>query len=128
MLDEKERGKLDEAIADARMLLIRERGLTTNSEEVKDPDDEFKKAWRDKTKYVLVDNESRLRKQVKAQMQDEGRKQRQEEEEIAERKRKRDFEQKWEASREGRIDSWRDFQKGGKAGGAKKKQKIKTLG
>lgn len=127
LMDEKERAKLDEAIADARMLLMRDRKLTVDSPEVKEPDDEFKKAWREKTKLVLVDNEMRLRRQLKAQMQEEGRQQKKEEEEIAERKRKREHEQKWEATRESRIDSWRDFQKGGKAGD-KKKKKIKTLG
>ena len=127
--DEKERSKLDEAIADARSILIRERKLTTNSEEVKDPDDEFKHAWREKTKWVLAQEEIRRRKQMKGQMQEEGRQQRKEEEELAERKRKREHEQNWEATRDGRIGSWRDFQKGKGAGGAtKKKQKLKTLG
>lgn len=128
LLDEKERAKLDEAIADARYLLIRDLKLTNDSEEVKDPDDEFRAAWREKTKWVLMDNEVRLRKQMKAQMQEEGRQQRKDDEEIAERKRKRDYEQKWEASRDTRIDSWRDFQKGGKAAGPKKAKKLKTLG
>lgn len=126
LLDEKERAKLDECIADARMLLIRERKLTIDSEEVKDPDDEFRKAWREKTKVVLVDEELRRRKRMKAQMQEEGRAQKKEEDEIAERKRKREFETKWEQSREERIGSWRDFQKGKQPD--KKKKKIKTLG
>lgn len=125
LMDEKQRAHLDQCIADARMLLMRERKLTRDSEEVKDPDDEFKAAWRDMTKKVLVDEELRRRKQMKAQMQEEGRQQKKEEEEIAERKRKREYEQKWEASREKRIDSWRDFQKGKTPGG--KKKKIKTL-
>jgi DnaJ family protein C protein 8 len=126
LLDEKERAKLDECIADARMLLMRERKLTVDSEEVKDPDAEFRKAWREKTKMVLVDEELRRRKKMKAQMQEEGRAQKKEEEEIAERKRKREFESKWEQSREERIGSWRDFQKGKQPD--KKKKKIKTLG
>ena len=126
LLDEKERAKLDECIADARMLLMRERKLTVDSEEVKDPDDDFRKAWREKTKVVLVDEELRRRKKMKAQMQEEGRAQKKEEEEIAERKRKREFESKWEQSREERIGSWRDFQKGKQPD--KKKKKIKTLG
>ncbi|GAB7352469.1 hypothetical protein MBLNU459_g2877t1 [Dothideomycetes sp. NU459] len=129
LLDEKERAKLDESIADARMLLMRERKLTIDSDEVKDPDDEFKKAWRKMTQKVLVDDELRRRRQMKAQMQEEGRQQKKEEEEAAERKRKREHDQKWEQTREKRIDSWRDFQKAKApvAGNAKKK-KIKTLG
>ena len=128
LLDEKERAKLDEAISDARMLLMRDLKLTKDDEEVKDPDDEFKAAWRDKTRWVLIDEERRKQRQMKAQMQEEGRQQRKDDEEIAERKRKRDHEQKWENSREERIDSWRSFQKGAKVTATKKKQKVKTLG
>ena len=127
LLDEKKRATLDEAIADARMLLIRERKLTTDSEEVKDPDINFIKAWKEKVKFVLADMEDRRRRQMKAQMQEEGRQQRREEQEATERKRKRDHEQDWEKTREARIDSWRDFQKKG-SGGKVKKQKMKTLG
>ncbi|KAF2238965.1 DnaJ domain protein [Viridothelium virens] len=133
LLDEKHRERLDEAIADARMLLIRERKWTVDSPELKEP--AFAKDWRDKTREVLIDGELRRRKQMKAQMQEEGRQQRKEEEEIADRKRKRDHEQAWEQSREQRIGSWRDFQKGGTAGGAgagaekaKKKKKLKPIG
>lgn len=128
-MDEKHRAQLDEAIADARMLLMRERKLTVDSPEVKDPDDEFRRAWRAKTKEVLIDNEVRRRKQLRAQMQEEGRQQRKEEEEMEARKRKREHEQNWEQTREKRIESWRDFQKGktGKEGG-KKKKKMKVLG
>lgn len=128
LLDEKERARLDESIADARMLLMRERKLTKDDDEVKDPDDEFRAAWREMTKKVLVDEELRRRKQMKAQMQEEGRKQKQEDEELAERKRKREHDQKWEQSREQRIGSWRDFQKGKAVDGPKKKKKVKTLG
>ncbi|KAL8707064.1 MAG: hypothetical protein Q9225_007843, partial [Loekoesia sp. 1 TL-2023] len=41
LMDPKHRTHLDECISDARMLLIRERKLTTDSPEVKDPDAEF---------------------------------------------------------------------------------------
>jgi len=109
------------------MLLIREKKLTTDSEEVKDPDTEFMRLWKEKVKYVLADNENRRQRQMKAQMQEEGRQQRREEEEITERKRKREHEVEWEKTREQRIGSWRDFQKKG-TGGEKKKKKMKTLG
>ena len=134
LLDEKERGRLDEAIADARMLLMRERKLTADSPEVKDPDADFKAAWRKKTVEVLIDNEARRRKQLKAQMQEEGREQKKQDDEMAERKRRREHEVDWEKTREGRIGSWRDFQKGrGRTDGAtteqpKKKKKLKVLG
>ena len=130
LMDEKQRARLDESIADARMLLIRERKLTVDSEEVKNPDKEFKEAWRRKTVEVLVDNEHRRRKQLKAQMQEEGREQKKADEEIEVRKRKREHEVAWEQTREGRIGSWRDFQQKGREGGGekKKKQKMKVLG
>ena len=129
LMDEKQRARLDESIADARMLLIRERKLTVDSEEVKNPDKEFKEAWRRKTVEVLVDNEHRRRKQLKAQMQEEGREQKKADEEIEVRKRKREHEVAWEQTREGRIGSWRDFQQKGKEGGGeKKKKKMKVLG
>ena len=130
LLDEKHRERLDESIADARMLLIREHKWTVDNPELKTT--EFAKEWRDKTREVLIDAELRRRKQMKAQMQEEGRQQRKEDEEIAERKRKRDHEQAWEQSREQRIGSWREFQKGAGTGGIggekKKKKKLKPIG
>ncbi|KAI9888309.1 MAG: hypothetical protein M1814_000748 [Vezdaea aestivalis] len=146
LMDEALRTTLDEAIADARTVLMRERKLGRDSEEVKGA--EFKKAWREKTKLVLVDNEARRRRQMKAQMQEEGRTKRAEDEELEKRKRKRDWDGKWEASREDRVGSWRDFVggkgKGGTENGAeegksreakvvekvpgKKKKKLKMLG
>ncbi|MDI1486521.1 MAG: DnaJ sub C member 8 [Ramalina farinacea] len=132
LMDEKERGRLDECIADARMLLMRERKLNVDSPEVKEPDAEFRSAWRKKTIEVLVDNEQRRRKQLKAQMQEEGREQKKQDDEIAERKRRRDHEVEWEKTREGRIGSWRDFQGKAKGEGGgeqpKKKKKMKVLG
>ncbi|TEY57723.1 hypothetical protein BOTCAL_0207g00150 [Botryotinia calthae] len=131
LMDEKHRERLDEAIADARMLVMREKGLNRDSAEVKEPSEEFRREWREKTKFVLIENEQRRRRQVKAQMQEEGREQKRVEEEREERKRKRDSEVKWEESREERIGSWREFaKKGGGAGGGekKKKKKVKPLG
>ncbi|KIH91686.1 hypothetical protein SPBR_02011 [Sporothrix brasiliensis 5110] len=128
LMDEKHRERLDEAIADARMLLMRENKWTADSPELKT--DDFKAKWADKTKYVLIDNEQRRQRQLRAQMQEEGREQRREEEEIEARKRKRQHDQDWEATRDQRIDSWRKFsnKKSGGGEGGKKKKKIKTLG
>src|SRR5688572_20772634 len=84
LMDEKHRERLDEAIADARMLLIRENKWTVDSPELKT--DEFAKKWRDKAREVLIDNEHRRRRQMKAQMQEEGREQRKQDEELEERK------------------------------------------
>lgn len=128
LMDEKKRAILDEAIADARMLLLRENKWTADSEEIKT--DEFAKMWRDKTKYVLIDNEHRRRRQIKGQMQEEGREQRKADAELEERKRKRQHDQDWEATREQRIDSWRSFQKGKSVDADKKgkKKKLKPIG
>jgi DnaJ family protein C protein 8 len=125
--DEKHRERLDESIADARMLLIRERKWTVDNPELQS--DEFKKDWREKTKHVLVDDEMRRRRQMKVQLQEEGKQRQKEEEEITERKRKRDHEVKWEESRDQRIGSWRDFKKDKAVEGEKKKKKkLKVLG
>ncbi|CAJ2513692.1 Uu.00g018110.m01.CDS01 [Anthostomella pinea] len=129
LMDEKHRERLDEAIADARMLLIRENKWTVDSPELKTP--AFAKSWRDKSREVLVDNELRRKRQMKAQMQEEGREQRRADTELEERKRKRQHEQDWESTRDQRIDSWRTFQKGGKSSGGdggKKKKKLKPIG
>ena len=128
LMDEKHRARLDEAIADARMLLIRENKWTVDSDEIKT--EEFDKMWRDKTKTVLIDNEHRRRRQVKGQMQEEGRAQRQADVEVEERKRKRQHEQDWESTRDERITSWRQFQKGKSGDGPdkKKKKKLKPIG
>ena len=129
LMDEKHRERLDEAIADARMLLIRERKWTVDHPDLQS--DEFARAWRDKAREVLVDNELRRKRQLKAQMQEEGREQRRVDAETEERKRKRQHEQDWESTRDQRIDSWRQFQKG-KSGsdpdGKKKKKKLKPIG
>ncbi|KPI38929.1 J domain-containing protein spf31 [Cyphellophora attinorum] len=126
LLDEKERKHLDECIADARHLLIRQHKYTVDSEELKT--DEFLVEWRKKTIEVLVDAEARRRRQMKAKMQEEGREQAKEDAEIAERKRKRQHEKDWEETRDTRINSWRDFQTGGKKKGDGKKKKMKVLG
>lgn len=122
-MDEKHRERLDEAIADARMLVMREKGFNIDSEEVKGPSEAFRRDWREKTKFVLIENEQRRRRQVKAQMQEEGREQKRVEEEQEQRKRKRENEVKWEETREERIGSWREFAKKGGPGGEKKKKK-----
>ncbi|KAK7193637.1 hypothetical protein DPSP01_000188 [Paraphaeosphaeria sporulosa] len=127
LMDEKLRAELEEHISDARMLLMRERKLTADDEETRG--DEFARAWREKTTWVIMDNEKRKRRQMEAQMREEGRAQRKEEEEIAERKRKREHEDAWEKTRDTRINSWRDYQKGkGPEDGKKKKKKMKVVG
>ena len=126
LMDEKHREILDEAIADARMLLIRENKWTVDSPELKEAG--FAKKWRDKAKDVLIDNEHRRRRQMKAQLQEEGREQRKQDADVEERKRKRQHDQDWEATRDERISSWRTFQKKAGDGDKKKKKKLKPIG
>ncbi|KAK6544598.1 hypothetical protein TWF694_001287 [Orbilia ellipsospora] len=123
LMDEKARTRLDEAIADARMLLIRERKWTVDHPDLQS--EAFKRDWREKTKEVLIDNELRRRKQIKAQLAEEGREQRKADAEAEAKKRKRDNEQAWEDTRDQRISSWRDFQKGKQPS---KKKKMKPIG
>lgn len=128
--DDKTRARLDECIADARHLLMREHSWTVDSPELRT--DKFRVEWREKTKFVLIEAEARRRRQLKVQLQEEGREQQKADEEIEGRKRKREHEQRWEETRDGRINSWRDFsqKKGGKpvAGEGKKKKKLKPIG
>lgn len=130
LLDEKLRAELDENIADARMLLMREKKLTADDEETRG--EEFAKEWRQKVIWVIRDNEMRKQRQMKAAMREEGRAQRKEDEEIKERKRKREQDEAWEKTRDTRINSWRDYQQGKKPestdGAKKKKKKVKALG
>lgn len=114
------------------MLLMREKKLTADDEETRS--EEFAKEWREKTIWVIRDNELRRQRQMKAQLREEGRAQKKEDEEIKERKRKREHEEAWEKTRDTRINSWRDFQQGKKPesaagdGAKKKKKKVKALG
>ncbi|OJD38629.1 uncharacterized protein BKCO1_400047 [Diplodia corticola] len=127
LMDEKARARLDEAIADARMLLIRENKWTVDSPELKT--EEFDQKWQNKARDVLIENELRRRKQMQAAMREEGRQQKKEDAEVAERKRKREHDEAWDKSRDQRIGSWRDFQKKGSADGdKKKKKKLKPIG
>ncbi|KAF2637069.1 hypothetical protein P280DRAFT_472584 [Massarina eburnea CBS 473.64] len=127
LMDEKQRTELEEHISDARMLLMRERKLTADDEETRGG--EFAKAWREKTVWVIMENERRKRRQMEAQLREEGREKKKEEEEIAERKRKREHDSEWEKTRDTRINSWRDYQQGkGPADGKKKKKKMKMVG
>jgi DnaJ family protein C protein 8 len=130
LLDEKLRAELDENIADARMLLMREKKLTADDEETRG--EEFAKEWRQKVIWVIRDNEMRKQRQQKAAMREEGRAQRKEDEEIKERKRKREQDEAWEKTRDTRINSWREFAQGKKPeaadGTKKKKKKVKALG
>lgn len=111
------------------MLVMREKGISKDDVVAIQDDEDFKKEWREKTKWVLIEEGKRRERMMKAQLREEGRAQRKEEEEMKERKRKRDHDDAWDKTREQRIGSWREFQGGTKKeGGKKMKKKVKTLG
>ncbi|KAK9467553.1 hypothetical protein V1512DRAFT_139971 [Lipomyces arxii] len=125
LMDEKKRGMLDDSIADARKVVLRERGWSVNHPEVTSED--FLQAWREKTKQVLLETATRRERLAKLQMQQEGRERERQESEIEERKRKREMDKKWEETRDDRINNWRDFKKTATSS-TKKKKKMTVLG
>lgn len=121
LLDEKQRAQIDEAISDARMLLIRQHKWSMDAADDELRTEEGQQEWRDKTREVLVDEELRRRRQRDAQFREEGRQKKKEEDEAEERKRKREWEKAWEETRDDRVENWRDFQ-AGRMGERKKKK------
>ncbi|KAI8375514.1 hypothetical protein BD560DRAFT_392536 [Blakeslea trispora] len=79
---------------------------------------------KNKMKEILIEMELRRRKQLKKEMEAEGAEKRKAEEIVNERKRKAEDAKQWEASRDNRVSSWRDFQKKG----GKKVKKIRKSG
>jgi DnaJ family protein C protein 8 len=121
--DDKKREVLDKAFADARRMLIREKKWTLDEERLKS--DAFLHEWRVKVRDVLIEQELRKRQLQKRQMEEEGRLKRKLEEEAEERRKKREAERAWEDTRDTRVASWRDYQKGVSK---KKKKKVDVLG
>jgi DnaJ homolog subfamily C member 8 len=107
--DDKTREVLDQAFADARRMLIKDKKWTIDDERVKG--EEFLKEWREKTKEVLIENELRRRKLLKIQMEEEGRAKRKLEEAAEERQLKKERERAWEDTRDERVANWRVYQK-----------------
>lgn len=126
LLDEKKRNALDEVVMSARVLCLREVGLPANT----DSDDiklqgltpSFDERVRKLTKEMMIDDEVRRRKAIRIQHAAEGEEQRKREDAENERKRKVEEKEQWEQNRQNRIDNWRQFQKGGSSGKAKKKK------
>jgi DnaJ family protein C protein 8 len=124
LLDEKQRALIDEAISDARMLLIRQHKWSMDDADDELRTEEGQQEWRDKTREVLVEEELRRRRQRDAQFREEGRQKKKDEDEAEERKKKREWEKAWEETRDDRVESWRDFQAGRM--GEKKKKKAES--
>jgi DnaJ family protein C protein 8 len=123
LMDDKKRGSLDSLIAAARKAVIKEQNLDENTDYIKG--DRFWIDVREMTKKFLIDDELRRRRARKLQMEQEGRERQEAEDAANEAKRKRDAEKEWEATRESRIDNWRNFSK---TGPEKKRKKMKVLG
>jgi DnaJ family protein C protein 8 len=79
---------------------------------------------KEKMKEILIEMELRKRRQMKKEMEAEGAEKRKAEQVVNERKRKQEDAKQWEASRDTRVNSWRDFQKKG----GKKVKKIRKSG
>jgi len=79
---------------------------------------------KEKMKEILIEMELRKRRQMKKEMEAEGAEKRKAEQMVNERKRKAEDAKQWEASRDTRVSSWRDFQKKG----GKKVKKIRKSG
>ncbi|THH33242.1 hypothetical protein EUX98_g963 [Antrodiella citrinella] len=127
--DKAKREELDAVIKQARIELLREMTLPTN---LTDDDSKlsgltpsWKEQMRAKAKEMLIDEEVRRRKAVKMNLANEGLEARKKEEEVAARKRKAEDDASWEANREQRVGSWRNFASTNKK---KKKNKIAVLG
>eukprot|EP00271_Cylindrocystis_brebissonii_P023041 TRINITY_DN9222_c0_g1_i2.p1 TRINITY_DN9222_c0_g1~~TRINITY_DN9222_c0_g1_i2.p1 ORF type:complete len:245 (+),score=53.44 TRINITY_DN9222_c0_g1_i2:198-932(+) len=90
--------------------------------------DEFRQKWKVKVREIMTEQEWRRRKMQKRISEEEGRLKTDEAETRESHKRKKEHEEKWEETREGRVSSWRDFQKGGKKNrvGEFKPPKLKT--
>lgn len=84
---------------------------------------EGRQAVKEQLKAILIEMELRKRRLRKKEMEAEGEIARKTEEAMQERKRKAEETKAWEATRETRVNSWRDFQK---KGGAKKIKKKKS--
>lgn len=90
--------------------------------------DDFRQAWKKRVRDMLTEQEWRRRKLTMRISEEEGRVKKEEEETREMWKHKREHEEKWEETRENRVSSWRDFQKGGKKAkrGELRPPKLKT--
>ncbi|KAI0342853.1 DnaJ-domain-containing protein [Trametopsis cervina] len=127
--DKDKREELDAIVKQARILVLKSANLPPTL-----PDDDarlrevvppFKQQLRAKSKELLIDEEVRRRKAVKMNLANEGLEAKKKEEEQAAKKRKAEEDESWEANREQRVGSWRNFSNTNKK---KKKTKATLLG
>ncbi|KAI0694627.1 DnaJ-domain-containing protein [Cytidiella melzeri] len=129
LLDEKKREELDAMVKQARVLVLKTLNLPTTLKDddarLKDIVPPVKQQIRAKAKELLIDEEVRRRKAVKMNLANEGLEAKKKEEEQAAKKRKAEDDANWEANREERVGSWRNFANTNKK---KKKTKVAVLG
>ncbi|KAI0091296.1 DnaJ-domain-containing protein [Irpex rosettiformis] len=122
--DEKLREELDAIVKQARNLVLKNLNLPAtikgDDARLKDVTPPFKQQVRAKSKELLIDEEVRRRKAVKMNLANEGLEAKKKEEEVNAKKRKAEEDAQWEANREQRVGSWRNF-----ANSNKKKKKTK---
>lgn len=127
--DEAKREELDAVIKQARVTLLKGMNLPTtledNDPKLKNLTPPWKQQLRAKSKELLIEEEVRRRKAIKMNLANEGLEARKKEEEVMARKRKAEEEASWEAGREQRVGSWRNFTS---SKNKKKKQKVAILG
>jgi len=127
--DKAKREELDAVIKQARIVLLKAMTLpttlTNDDPKLSGLTPPWKEQMRAKSKELLIDEEVRRRKAIKMNLANEGLEARKKEEEVASRKRKAEDDASWEANREQRVGSWRNFASSNKK---KKKTKVAVLG
>ncbi|TEB34511.1 chaperone regulator [Coprinellus micaceus] len=128
--DKDKREELDAVINQARKRVLEDLELPTttphNDYKLKGLNPTFKQRLRAKSKELLIEEELRRRKAIKMNLANEGLEARKKEDEVNARKRKAEDQQAWEAGRDERVGSWRNFAQSKEK--KKKKQKIAILG
>jgi DnaJ homolog subfamily C member 8 len=110
--------------AATRLAAVLEEGGREAVHAAREQTDEFHEAWKLKAREFLAKAEWRRRKLGKRMKEEEERAKDEYKVEKEHSKRKREEDKNWEASREERVSSWRDFA----AGKGKKKSKSKGGG
>ncbi|KDQ06389.1 hypothetical protein BOTBODRAFT_121576 [Botryobasidium botryosum FD-172 SS1] len=128
--DKDKRLDLDATILQARTQVLKGLGLPQSIADtdfkLQELNPSFKDRIRQKSKELLIDEEVARRKAYKLTLANEGLEAKKKEEEAEKKKRKAEDDQRWEETREQRVDSWRSFNTGGSK--KKKKSKVPVLG
>lgn len=110
---------LDETVLSARYLVLKEHlnlpvSTPSDSPSLAGLNPTFEERVRLATRDLMIDDELRRRKSLRAQHAMEGEEERKREAAVEERKRKAEQKERWEDTREERVAGWREFSKTGK--------------